>query len=228
MTWTTQRLIGTAGELHSREVSAEDAGSIWLLEAANPALVLGSSQSREVVDLDALRASGIEVVKRRSGGGAVLVDGSMTWIDVVIARDDPRWVDDLTRSFDWLGEAWVQVLGALGISDAELNLGPMIGTEWSKLVCFGGLGPGEVTVGGKKLVGMSQRRTRELARFQCAVLHRWHFDELIGLLDLMPEQRTAALVALRDSAVSLEDLGMVGVSALGLCDELCRVLSRPL
>ena len=37
-------------------------------------------------------------------------------------------------------------------------------------------GPGEVTVAGRKVVGITQRRTRAAARFQCAALGRWDPD----------------------------------------------------
>ena len=40
----------------------------------------------------------------------------------------------------------------------------------------------EVLVDGDKLVGISQRRTRHGARFQCMVHIRWSPDVLIGLL----------------------------------------------
>ena len=44
-------------------------------------------------------------------------------------------------------------------------------SDWSALVCFAGLGPGEVTLDGQKLVGLSQRRTRDGVRIQ-GLLHR--------------------------------------------------------
>ena len=50
-------------------------------------------------------------------------------------------------------------------------------------MCFAGLGPGEVTVDGRKVVGISQRRTRAAARFQCVVLERWDPDAVVALLD---------------------------------------------
>ncbi len=53
---------------------------------------------------------------------------------------------------------------------------------WSSLVCFAGVGPGEVLVGGRKAVGISQRRTKEWARFQCAAYRRWDPAALVGLL----------------------------------------------
>jgi hypothetical protein len=40
-------------------------------------------------------------------------------------------------------------------------------------VCFAGLAAGEVIVDGAKVVGISQRRTRAGARFQCSVPLRW-------------------------------------------------------
>jgi lipoate-protein ligase A len=57
----------------------------------------------------------------------------------------------------------------------------MVRTEWSELVCFAGLGPGEVTVGGRKVVGISQRRTRDAARFQCVAYETWDADALGAL-----------------------------------------------
>jgi lipoate-protein ligase A len=42
----------------------------------------------------------------------------------------------------------------------------MVCTAWCELVCFAGLGPGEVSLAGTKLVGLSQRRTRNGIRIQ--------------------------------------------------------------
>ncbi len=49
-------------------------------------------------------------------------------------------------------------------------------------MCFAGVGPGEVLLGRRKLVGISQRRTRGGARFQCMVHVRWTPDVLVSLL----------------------------------------------
>ncbi len=58
----------------------------------------------------------------------------------------------------------------------------MTGGRWAELVCFAGIGPGEVLLGGRKLVGISQRRTRNGSRFQCMVHTRWSPDVLVDLL----------------------------------------------
>jgi hypothetical protein len=49
-------------------------------------------------------------------------------------------------------------------------------------VCFAGIGPGEVVTGDDKLVGISQRRSRAGARYQCAVHTTWSPQALVDLL----------------------------------------------
>ncbi len=53
---------------------------------------------------------------------------------------------------------------------------------WSPVVCFAGLGPGEVTVGGQKVVGVCQRRTPRAVLFQTAAVLEWRPEEYTSLL----------------------------------------------
>jgi hypothetical protein len=94
------------------------------------------------------------------------------------------------RAFLWLGDAWVAALADLGI-EARRHEGAMVTTRWSPLVCFAGLGPGEVvTPDGAKLVGISQRRTRAGARFQCSMpVIPWDPARILGMLALSAEER---------------------------------------
>ncbi|MCB1039075.1 MAG: hypothetical protein R2701_12685 [Acidimicrobiales bacterium] len=227
MTPTVERRSGAAGDLHALEVTAADAGSIWWLDASAPALVLGSTQPQTTVDLGRAAARGVEVVRRRSGGGAVYVaSDALTWIDVVIGPDDPRWCDDVNRSFDWLGAAWVDALDALGLCGGRAHAGAMVRSPWSSLVCFGGLGPGEVTFDGRKLVGIAQRRTRDAARFQCAALHRWDPTEVTDLLAIDAVDRDRASTELRRVAVGLEELGAAALAGEAMVGALAAAIAR--
>lgn len=186
--WQVRRLSGSAGDLFARPLPAGPA--VDLLDVVAPALVLGSTQPW--VD-----TSDVPVVRRRSGGGAVLLDpSSVVWIDVVLPTGDPRWDADVGRAFLWLGDVWV---AALGGPPARRHPGPMVRSPFSDLVCFAGLGPGEVTVDGRKVVGISQRRTREAALFQCAALLRWDYSGIASLLDVPP----ADMADLADVAAGL-------------------------
>ncbi len=185
--WHVERYEATAGELHRLEVVDDGRRRIWVLEPTGPALVLGSTQSDDIVDHEAAAALGVEIVRRRSGGGAVWVaPADPLWVDVVIPRRDPLWDDDVGRSFLPVGRAWQAALARCGFGGTEVHAGPLVRTEWSDLVCFAGVGPGEVLRGGRKLVGISQRRTRTAARFQCAVPRTWRPAALRALLRDQP------------------------------------------
>lgn len=167
-------MLGGAAEVHQRGLADVVRRSITVVEVVSSALVLGSTQSEADVDHRAATRLGIEVVRRRSGGGAVLLDpGGAWWIDVEIGRDDPLWRDDVGASSTWLGRVWAEALAAVGVERAEVHDAPMRSSTLSSVVCFAGLAPGEVTVDGAKVVGVSQRRTRAGARFQCSVPRRW-------------------------------------------------------
>lgn len=137
--------------------------------------------------------------------------GEVLWVDVLLPAGDPLWEDDVGRSFHWLGQAWVDALAAVGVK-ASWHDGPMVCTPWCRQVCFAGIGPGEVTIDGRKVVGFAQRRTRAGALFQCAALLKWDPAEmarLVGLdADAVPElARVAAPLPVDQSDLRDELLG---------------------
>ena len=201
-------LSGSASELNARPWPEDPVPSACFLSVDGPALVLGSTQSLAEADKDRAVTEGFAVVHRRSGGGAVLLrPGALVWVDVTVPATDERWTADVGPAFLWLGETWTEALAALGMEGARWHDGPLVRSAWSDRVCFAGLGPGEVTVGGRKVVGMSQRRKREAALFQCAALLAWDAGEISRLLGLGPgAERELAGVAtgLPVDAASLE------------------------
>jgi lipoate-protein ligase A len=195
-TWRFEQHEGTAAAFHARPVPDRASRAVWALDPTGPALVLGSAQLPSVADADACAAAGVDVVRRRSGGGAVLLQpDDVTWVDVLLPVGDPLWDDDVGRAFLWLGDAWAVALATLGVS-ADVHRGRMLRTPWSDLVCFAGLGPGEICSGDRKILGISQRRTRGGARFQCALLHHWDAAATVALLALEPDERARAATEL--------------------------------
>jgi lipoate-protein ligase A len=207
--WLVEHHRAPADQLHALEVPDDGTPRVWVLEVTGPSVVLGSTQREDVVDRRAAETAGVAVIRRRSGGGAVWVaPGDPHWVDVVVPRGHDLWTDDVGRAFLPIGRAWQRALSSLGIGGTHLHedrlaCGPLGGT-----VCFAGRGPGEVLIGDAKVVGISQRRTRAGARFQCAVPVRWDPAPLArvlaepvppGALDgvgtgIGPDVRTAALV----------------------------------
>lgn len=217
MTWSVEYRRGNARELLDGPVMAR--ATVFLLEPDRPAIVLGSRQDESIVerravdgDVASATAPGlatVDVVRRRSGGTAVFVDDSVVWVDVVVPRTHPGWDDDISKASVSLGRCWVSALRATsaatvdGDRDWMVHDGPMERRPWSELVCFGGLGPGEVHVGGRKVVGIAQRRTREWALFQCALVRRWDPSQLLAYLLRVEQERADAGAALVDAAIGV-------------------------
>jgi lipoate-protein ligase A len=183
--WHVRHITGDVAAFHARELPREQRVATFF-GTETPTLVLGSSQRAESVDAAAASRLGIDVVRRRSGGGGVLLwPDEFVWLDLEIPASDELWSDDVGKAMWWVGELWRTALGA-SEPEAVVHRGRLIRTLWSGDVCFAGAGPGEVLVGDAKLVGISQRRTRDAARFQSMVHLRWRPDVVASLVAARP------------------------------------------
>ena len=221
-------ISGSASEFHRRDLVFDDGIGIWVCEVTSPAVVLGSRQGPEILDAERTREAGFEIVSRRSGGTLVhLIPGEVVWVDVLVPAGHRHFLADLRASMIWMGEQWADVLRQV-CAQHELETGAFAGvlpqisvyegqvqvTPWADLVCFGGLGPGEVTVNGAKLVGISQRRTRAGARFQMAVHKKFHIEDLAKLWALpTPAPEMLPEVATLDVCGPISDRDLVGLLA---------------
>lgn len=226
--WRLERRSGTSQELHDLDLDAggePDAAVSRLVrwnQVTDASLVVGSAQPPASIDPAGLEAAGLRSARRRSGGGAVLLlPGAQVWVDVFLPSDDELWCDDVDRSAWWLGAVWVDALGSLLPHWGDrLSVHHAASTDPAagRIACFASVGPGEVLVDGRKLVGVSQRRTRRWARFQCVVHLRW--DATPVLSSLSDPGRTPDLVHALGDVAALEELaagepgGAAGESAI--------------
>lgn len=198
--WRVETVTGVAA-LHERPWPDPLARTVWVGGIDGATLVLGSTQDPAVVDPDGpagVRGE-VEVVRRRSGGGAVLLEpGRALWVDLLVPATDPLWQADVGRAMHWVGDAWAGALAACGVDVPVVHRGGLVHGPWSSVACFAGLGSGEVTSGGRKVVGIAQRRIRTGARFQCLVL-LGDADPagLAVLLRLPPDERRRLAAHLR-------------------------------
>ncbi len=214
-----ERHGGTADELHARDPFVDGPPSglvVWWCDFSQPAVVLGSRQQPDVLDEVACRSAGFEVARRRSGGGAVILrPGEMLWIDMIVPIGWADMPNDTRGSMIWAGERWQAALAPLldDRIDGELivHREGMVRAPWSDLICFAGLGPGEVLLHGCKLVGLSQRRTRHGCRFQ-------------GLIHLRPP-RPDDLRLFREPRPAGSPSAVAALTGAVTGEELCRKLA---
>ena len=174
------------------------------LHAIRRAIVLGRAQKVDDAFDARARAAGFDVARRVSGGSAVVVGpGECAWVDVVVARGDPGWNDDIGKAGCWMGDQWTAALASVGVTDLKVHRTAMEKRPGSDAVCFAGVASGEVLrADGAQLVGVSQRRTRSWALFQCAIPLRWDPSALIKVLGPRAEAGRNAAVATLEPSVA--------------------------
>ena len=208
--WAIQHSHGDAGAFHAIDPAPARAASFHTVD--RPTLVLGSAQTEAEVDARVASTMGVDVVRRRSGGGAVLLlPGEFVWLDLVIPVGDPLWRTDVAQAMVWVGDLWRR---ALAQDAATVHAEAMVRADWSRQVCWAGVGTGELMLGGSKLVGISQRRTRDLARFQTMCHLRWR-PELVAAL-VAPPRPTAAIAAPWAAVVSVDPAELQSALAAAL------------
>jgi lipoate-protein ligase A len=125
-----------------------------------PTVSLGYGQPLDgSIDLDEAARMGIGLVRRPTGGSAVLHEGpdlELTY-SVVGAAEDFSGADDLLATYRWIGTALAAGLKGLG---AAVEMVPVQPSDPRSMpaFCFARTGSYELEVGGRKLVGSAQRR----------------------------------------------------------------------
>ena len=122
-----------------------------------PTLSLGRAQRASDVNVQVLHAAGYDLVRRPTGGKAILHIDELTY-SVVAPRSEPRVTGPVVESYRRLSAGLVRGLELLGITDAAADqrarghhsLGP---------VCFEVPSDYEITASGRKLVGSAQMRS---------------------------------------------------------------------
>lgn len=124
-------------------------------------LSLGYAQPIEDVDLSALHEHNWDIVRRPTGGRAILHTDELTY-SVIGPLNEPRLAGSLLKSYHVLSKALLDalhILGAQAQASPESALPP--GTSNQGPVCFEVPSNYEITVDGKKLIGSAQARRKE-------------------------------------------------------------------
>jgi lipoate-protein ligase A len=126
-----------------------------------PCLSLGYAQPIEDVDLSALHEHGWDIVRRPTGGRAILHTDELTY-SVIGPLNEPRLAGSLLKSYHVLSSALLDALHRLGAqAQASPEAASLPGDSDQGPVCFEVPSNYEITVDGKKLIGSAQARRKE-------------------------------------------------------------------
>jgi lipoate-protein ligase A len=125
-----------------------------------PTISLGYGQPLDArIDETAASSLGIGLVRRPTGGSAILHEGpdlELTY-SVVAATGDFEGAGDLLQTYQWIGRALAAGINRIGAPVEMVSVQPSDPAAMPTF-CFARTGSYELEIGGLKIVGSAQRR----------------------------------------------------------------------
>jgi lipoate-protein ligase A len=170
-----------------------------------PCLSLGKRQPPGGVDLAACERDGVDVVRRATGGWAILHTDELTY-SIAARPDDPRAAGAILDAYRRLSQGLVAGLHLLGVPAAMSPAVPG-GTHNASAACFEMPSAYEITVEGRKLIGSAQvRPSGRVLQHGSLPLHG-DIARVARYLSFAAEEERDALAAhLRERATTLSDV----------------------
>lgn len=188
-----------------------------------PTLTLGRTEPfPEGWDVAAIAAAGIAVVRRPTGGDAVLHDGEVTF--AVAASVPGPWAAGPRAFAGLVASALAAAIEAAGFSGSVASRSDerLPAAAPGTHPCFARMAAGEVRVGAHKVAGIASRFGKGGAMSHASVpLSARHRD-----VALFREDRAAAAAAIREHARSLAELGGTAPDAAPFRASLLAALER--
>jgi lipoate-protein ligase A len=167
-----------------------------------PCLSLGFRQAWNTIDHTFCQKSGWDVVRRPTGGRAILHIDELTY-SVIAPVGEERVRGSILESYQTLSEALVSGLSQLDLAVSRSDAGR--GGSSAGPACFDTPSDYEITVDGKKLVGSAQVRKRGVILQHGTIPLHGDLTRIVSGLRL-PDQESKSLLTkkLVESATTLE------------------------
>lgn len=203
-------------------VGAGDAPpTLRLYQWAPPCLSLGKRQPLSGIDMARCREDGIDVVRRATGGFAILHTDELTY-SIATHPDDPRAEGAILDAYRKLSAGLIAGLHLLDIP-AIMNPVDPIGVHNASAACFEAPSAYEIIAGGQKLVGSAQTRPSGRVLQHGSLPLRGDIARLVRYLWFATEEDRDALAGhLRERATTLSALLRREVSFEEAADAMAR------
>jgi len=171
-----------------------------------PCLSLGYAQPFTDVDQGSLRQKGWDLVRRPSGGRAILHTDELTY--ALIAPDNhPDFMGGVLESYRHFSRGLARTLVFLGLEPEMQNTSLIQDDFQHSPVCFQIPSIYEITVQGKKLIGSAQVRRRHGALQHGTLPLTGDITRICQVLNYAnPDERRNAATKLEATASTVEDL----------------------
>ncbi len=171
-----------------------------------PSLSIGCFQKVSDVDTGYCDKKGYPVVRRQTGGRAVLHDSELTY-SFSASADSPLFNGSLMENYAVISRALLLALKLKGI-EAEASFNRKRGSSLKHPACFRAVSYGEITVGCKKVIGSAQKRHKDGFLQHGSILFSFDPGELCRVLGQNNEDSFNDIGAINDNTgrISFDDL----------------------
>jgi lipoate-protein ligase A len=201
-----------------------------------PSVTLGRFQRASDVDTALCSSEDIPVVRRPTGGRAILHGEELTY-SFSAPTSGGIFAGDLFRSYSILGSAFLGAFRSLGLDAEASGRKKSSGVDRNPL-CFSSTSFGEISLGGRKIIGSAQRRwpggmlqqgtvPLDVPREMTSRIFLRAGDEVEGLMGLREADRTISYDSLKEAlAMGFRDsLGVILEDAIPSREEM-RLAAR--
>jgi lipoyl(octanoyl) transferase len=192
-----------------------------------PCISLGYAQTSKDVDLQALETQKWDIVRRPTGGRAILHQNEVTY-SICTATDEPFMKGNILESYCRVSKALLVALEKLNVhADAQKVYTDLPTT--AQAACFEVPSNYEITVGGKKLIGSAQSRKMGGILQHGALPLSGDLSQIHQVLRFSSiDEREKANARLSDHATTLESASGSQISYTKVCDALISAFSENL
>jgi lipoyl(octanoyl) transferase len=169
-----------------------------------PCLSLGYAQKAEEVEWEVCRQYGVDVVRRPTGGRAILHDKEVTY-SLAAPEDNPLVSGSILESYLKISRGLLVGMEKLGIQAAIISHKDLSGLGTG--ACFDSPSFYELVVQGRKAVGSAQTRKNGIVLQHGSIIRELDIEQLFAVLHFpKSEIRDRMKEAFKNKACSLQEV----------------------
>ncbi len=172
----------------------------------NPSLTVGHFQNVErTIDLDGVAKHGCDLVRRLTGGSAVLHDDEITY-SIIVSEEHPKIPHSINKAYYILSQGLLNGYKLLGV-DADFAIPERELLRDRSAVCFEKPAIYEMVVDGKKISGNAQTRKNGVLLQHGSIPMSFDTDMLFDLFLFSSEdRRQRQKTSFESKAISINDI----------------------
>lgn len=196
-----------------------------------PAVSAGYGQKiRDALDLEKCFSMGITIIRRPTGGKAVLHSGDLSYSFVV-----PQWLSPfngaIKESYKFISDCFARGLGTLqvDVEVADKKIAPLGARQSLSALCFSTFSAYDICHGGKKLMGSAQKRQNGMILQHGSIFLDVDWDLAVDVLKPCNGlDRAQAVARLKEEMTSLNQIAETEISKTDVADALAEGVQKHL